>query len=154
MTSTPQNSGDDSGKISTSPLAPFKYRAFAVLWVATVASNVGTWMNDVGGGWLMTSLTTDPQWVALVPAATQLPIFLFALLAGALGDLYDRRRLLILCQVGMGVCAAALGILVSLDAVTPPILILFAFLLGTGAAFSMPAFQAIVPTLVPKEELG
>ena len=139
---------------ATSPVAPFRHRAFAVMWLATVASNIGTWMNDVGGGWLMTSLTTDARWVALVPAATQLPIFLFALLAGALGDLYDRRKLLILCQAGMGVAATVLGVLVWREAVTPPVLLAFAFVLGTGAAFSMPAFQAIVPKLVPREELG
>ena len=139
---------------AASPFSPFAHSAFAVMWVATVASNIGTWMNDVGGGWLMTSLTTDPRWVALVPAATQLPIFLFALLAGALGDLYDRRRLLIWCQFGMGIVATVLGFLVTQDLVTPPLLLLFAFLLGTGAAFSMPAFQAIVPKLVPKAELS
>ncbi|MGP1255844.1 MAG: MFS transporter [Kiloniellales bacterium] len=134
--------------------APFGHSAFAVLWTATVLSNVGTWMHDVGAGWLMTELSPSPFVVAAVQAATTLPIFLFALLAGAVADIVDRRKLLIGVNAAMGVTAGALALLVSLDLMTPLGLIVFTFLLGTGAAFMAPAWQAIVPSLVPRSELG
>ena len=134
--------------------APFGHSAFAVLWTATVLSNVGTWMHDVGAGWLMTELSPSPFVVAAVQAATTLPIFLFALLAGAVADIVDRRKLLIGINIAMALVAAALALLVSLDLMTPLGLILFTFLLGTGAALMAPAWQAIVPSLVPRSELG
>ncbi|MEL6979583.1 MAG: MFS transporter [Pseudomonadota bacterium] len=135
------------------PLAPFKHQAFTLLWVATVASNIGTWMHDVGAAWLMTELAPSPVMVSAVQAATTLPIFLFALLAGAVADIVDRRKLLIWVNLGMGVAALAMAALVHLGMMTPTLLLLFTFLFGTGAAFMAPAWQAIVPKLVPKAEL-
>lgn len=134
--------------------APLAQPAFAVLWVATVLSNVGTWMHDVGAGWLMTELSPSPLVVAAVQSATTLPVFLFALLAGAIADIVDRRRLLIVVNALMAVTAALLAVLVSLELVTPIVLLIFTFLLGTGAAFMAPAWQAIVPSLVPREQLS
>ncbi|MGD1870531.1 MAG: MFS transporter [Neomegalonema sp.] len=134
--------------------SPFGKTAFLVLWTATVVSNVGTWMHDVGAGWLMTELSPSPVVVAMVQAATTAPVFLFALLAGALADLVDRRLLLLVVNVAMGATAAVLAFLVSLDLMTPGLLILFTFLLGTGAAFAAPAWQAIVPKLVERRELS
>ncbi len=87
---------NETKPVDTGPWAPFRHRAFAFLWVATVISNVGTWMHDVGAGWLMTELSPSPLVVSLVQAATTLPVFLFAIFAGALADLMDRRKLLIL----------------------------------------------------------
>lgn len=133
--------------------APFRHGVFAVLWTATVISNVGTWMNEVGAGWLMTSLAPSPLMVALVQTATTLPVFLFALPAGALADIVDRRRLLIITQSLMAATAGLFGLLVWSEAVTASLLLLFTFLLGTGAAFVAPAWQAIVPSLVPKSDL-
>ncbi|MEL6992127.1 MAG: MFS transporter, partial [Pseudomonadota bacterium] len=80
---------------SSSAWAPFRYRAFALLWTATLISNVGTWMHDVGAGWLMTTLNSSPAVVSLVQAATTLPVFLFALYAGTLADRLDKRKMLI-----------------------------------------------------------
>ena len=140
-------------KPSPSAWAPFAHRSFAVLWVATVLSNIGTWMHDVGAGWLMTELSPSPVMVSAVQAATTLPIFLFALLAGAVADIVDRRKLLIGVNLFLAANAATLATLVSLDLVTPLILILFTFALGTGAAFVAPAWQAVVPGLVPREDL-
>jgi ABC-type uncharacterized transport system permease subunit len=79
--------------------SPFAHRAFALLWVATLISNIGTWMHDVGAGWLMTTLNPSPAIVVLVQAATTAPIFLFALFAGALADRVDRRRFLLLVNL-------------------------------------------------------
>ncbi len=137
-----------------SPLAPLQRRVFATLWLATVASNVGTWMNDVGAGWLMTTLAPSPTMVALVQTATTLPVFLLALPAGAIADIFDRRRVLLTVNLVMAVAAAAMTLLVATDAMTAELLLVFTFLLGAGAAFMAPAWQAIVPGLVPREELS
>ena len=72
-----------------SPWSPFRHRTFAVIWTATVVANVGTWMYSAGAAWLMTNLTTHPLMVSLVQVATSLPMFLFALPAGALADIVD-----------------------------------------------------------------
>jgi MFS family permease len=138
---------------SGSALGPFRHRTFAVLWAATVISNIGTWMNDVGASWLMTSLDPSPLMVSLVQAATALPIFLFALPAGALADIVDRRKLLLVVSAVMAAAAMVMGLVVLAGAMTPPLLLLFTFTLGAGAAFVAPSWQAIVPKLVPREEL-
>lgn len=139
---------------STSPMAPFGHRAFTILWIATVLSNIGTWMHDVGAGWLMTELAPSPLMVASVQAATTMPIFLFALLAGAIADIVDRRMLLIWVNAAMGIAAASMAVLVHVEWITPVILLFFTFIFGTGAAFIAPAWQAIVPRLVPRPELS
>jgi MFS family permease len=136
-----------------SALAPLGHRAFAILWAATVVSNVGTWMNDVGAGWLMTELAPSPLTVALVQAATTLPVFLLALPAGALADIVDRRRLLIAVNLAMALTAAAMTALVATGAMSAALLLVFTFLLGAGAAFVAPAWQAIVPAIVPRRDL-
>jgi MFS family permease len=139
--------------VGTGAWDPFKNTAFALLWTATLVSNVGTWMHDVGASWLMTELSPSPVVVAAVQAATTLPVFLFALPAGALADIVDRRRLLIVVNILLGAVAALLAVLVSLNAVTPTLLLVITFIMGTGAAFMAPAWQAIVPQLVPREQL-
>ncbi len=133
--------------------SPLRHSAFVVLWTATVVSNIGTWMNDVGAGWLMTSLSPSPLMVSLVQAATTLPIFLFALAAGALADIVDRRKILLVISVAMMVTAIAMGLVVLTGAMTSQLLLFFTFALGTGAAFMAPVWQAIVPKLVPREQL-
>jgi MFS family permease len=132
---------------------PFRHRAFAVLWAATVLSNIGTWMHDVGAGWLMTLLAPSPVMVALVQTATALPVFLLAMPAGALADILDRRRILLTVQAAMGATALLFGLLVAAGLATAWLLLLFTFLLGAGAAFVAPTWQAIVPQLVPRDEL-
>src|ERR1700682_4992418 len=96
---------------SASALSPLRQSVFRALWIATVVSNVGTWMQDVGESWLMTSLTASPVLVALVETAGSLPVVLLALPAGALADIVDRRRLLLVMQIWMVVAAGAMGIL-------------------------------------------
>src|SRR5438105_12168474 len=95
--------------------APLQTALFRNLWIATIVSNVGTWMQDVGSGWLMTSLSSSPSMVALVEAADSIPVMLLALPAGAIADIVDRRRLLIAIQVYLLIVAGALGILTFLD---------------------------------------
>jgi MFS family permease len=132
----------------------FRHTTFTVVWIATVVANVGTWMYNAASGWLMTSLDADPLTVSLVQVASSLPMFLFALPAGALADTVDKRRFLIGWEIALTVVAAASAVLVWLDLVKPSILLLFTFLLGAGAAFTAPAWQSVVPQLVPKQDLA
>jgi MFS family permease len=148
----PQPRGDSAAV--TSPWSPLAEPIFRALWIATVASNIGTWMQDVGESWLMVSLTTSPMLVALVETAGSLPVVLLALPAGALADVVDRRRLLLITQSWMLISAAALGLLTLAGMVTPWVLLSLTFILGLGSAMNGPAFQAIIPELVPRRELS
>ena len=145
---------EESTPPSPTAWAPFTHIAFSILWTATVLSNIGTWMNDVASGWLMTSLSPSPLMVALVQAATSAPVFLFALTAGALADLVNRRRLLIIVTSAMSATALLLTALVMGNQINPGLLLVFTFLSGAGAAFVAPAWQAIVPQLVPRPHLS
>jgi MFS family permease len=136
-----------------SPWAPLHYRVFRMLWIASVVSNTGSWMHEVGAGWLMTALAPSPLMVALVQAATTAPVFLLALPAGALADIVDRRRYLITSQLWMMLTAATLGALTLAGMTTAPILLAFTFALGIGTAMMMPAWGAITPELVQRSEL-
>lgn len=133
--------------------APFSESAFALLWTATLISNVGTWMHDVGAGWLMTTLDPSPTMVSLVQASTTFPIFLFALLAGALADRLNKKVMLLTINIFLFLIIVSLAILVEIEKVTPAILLLYTLVIGTAAAFMAPAWQAIVPSLVPKSQL-
>lgn len=133
--------------------APLRERAFLVLWLATVIGNTGTWMRDTASGWLMTSLSPSPTLVALVQAATTLPVFLLALPAGALADIVDRRRLMIAIQIGLAVVSLVLGLLVWAGGMTPPLLLALTFCGGIGAALAAPAWQSIVPQLVSRPQM-
>ncbi len=137
-----------------SPWSPLRNSVFRGLWIAAIASNIGTWMQDVGAGWLMTSLSSSPSMVALVEAADSIPVMLLALPAGALADIIDRRRLLIGVQTYLMIVAGALGIMTLLGFTTAWVLLAFTFSLGIGAALMMPAWSAIVPDLVPASELS
>lgn len=111
-------------------------------------------MHEVGTAWLMTSLTLSPFVVALVQTAATLPFFLVALPAGALADIIDRRQLLLITQVWMFLVALGLGITTLAGLVSPPFILCFAFLLSLGAAINGPAWQAIIPELVSREEMA
>src|SRR5258705_11028513 len=95
MTAPPASVQPEPAKRAGSPWSPLRNALFRNLWIATIVSNAGTWMQDVGSGWLMTSLTSSPALVALVEAADSIPVMLLAIPAGALADSIDRRRLLI-----------------------------------------------------------
>ena len=145
--------GPARDKAASGAWAPLQIRLFRSLWIATIVSNVGSWMQDVGAGWLMTSLSSSPSMVALVEAADSFPLMLLALPAGALADIVDRRRLLIAIQIYLLIVASTLGILTWLEMTTAWTLLGFTFALGVGAAMMMPAWAAIVPDLVPAEEM-
>lgn len=150
VTVSPTSAGEPSG----SAWQPLRQRVFRMLWIATVVSNIGSWMSDIGVNWTMLSLSADPLAVALVQAASSLPMFLFVLPAGVLADIVERRKILLFSQVWTFCAAAGLALLSFTGNVTPEVLLAATFLLSTGAALSSPAFQAIVPDLVEKQELS
>jgi len=137
-----------------SPWAPFHHSAFTVVWLATVVSNVGSWMYSTASAWLMTELAPDPLIVSLVQVAATLPMFLLALPAGALADVIDRRLLLIVVETVATGISAVFAACVWFGLITPVSLLIFTFLIGVGTVLSAPSWQAIVPQLVPKKDLA
>src|ERR1700732_5235196 len=126
---------------ANSAWAPLGEPLFRSLWIAAVISYTGTWMQNVGAGWLMTQLTMSPLMVSLVTAATTLPVFLVILPAGALADMVDRRRFLLITPSWMVGAGGAPGGLTVEHYVTPWMLLLFTFILGLGAVMNDPAWQ-------------
>jgi len=136
---------------SQSGFGPLRIALFRDRWIASTVSSVGTWMQDTAGTWLMTTLTASPLLISLMQAAASLPVLLLGLLAGATADIFDRRRLLIFWQVWMLASVFVLAVLTFFGHVSPWALLAFTFLLNTGSAMNNPAWQAIVPELVPRE---
>jgi len=145
--SLPAVAGMDAGHTDAA-WGPLCEPLFRSLWIAAVISYTGTWMQNVGAGWLMTQLSASPLMVSLVQAAAAVPVFFVVLPAGALADMVDRRRLLLFTQSWMVAAAAALGVLTLRHAVTPLTLLLFTLVLGVGAVLNDPAWQAIMPEVV------
>ncbi len=136
-----------------SPWSPLRQTTFRWLWLASIASNIGTWMHEVGAGWLMTSLSASPMNVALVQVAGSAPMFFLALPAGALADIVDRRRFLLLVQMWMALVAMTLALLTLGGLITVPLLLLLTLGMGIGTALMMPAWSALTPELVGRAEL-
>ncbi len=132
--------------------APLRHRMFAAMAGAAFVSNVGSWMQTVGAQWLMLTLTGSAAYVALVQSAASVPIFLFAVLAGTIGDLVDRRRFLIVAQTYMFLVATALGVLAILKLVSAWSLLALIFGVGIGQALTAPTWQTLQPELVEPDE--
>jgi MFS family permease len=133
---------------------PLEQPLFRSLWLAAVVSNIGTWMHTVGATWLMTTLTKSPLLIALLTTMGSLPIFLVGLPAGALADVLDRRRIVLLTQLWMLGVATVLAVLSFTGLIAPWLLLALTFLLSLGSALSIPAWQALMPELVGKEQLA
>ena len=146
---TPLNQPPPPGGLDS--FAPLRIPLFRDRWIASTISSVGTWMQDTAGTWLMTSLTSSPLLIALMQTVASLPVLILGILAGATADIFDRRRLLIFWQVWMLASVAVLAILTFLGHISPWSLLAFTFLLNIGSAMNNPAWQAIVPELVPRE---
>nr|WP_126978716.1 MFS transporter [Frigidibacter oleivorans] len=136
-----------------STFAPLAVPDYRRLWFASQVSNLGTLIQAVGAGWLMTSLTTSETMVALVQASNSLPIMVLSLVAGALADSFDRRRILIAAQMLMLAMSVALAVAAMLGVLTPWALLTFTFLIGSGTALYNPAWQASLGDIVPRESL-
>lgn len=136
-----------------SPLAPFRHGDFRVLWSATLISNFGSLVQAVGAAWMMTQLTDSATLIALVQASNTLPIMLFALLSGALADIFDRKTLLLGAQFFMAAVSVMLAVLTWQGWMTPLLLLALTFLIGAGQAIYNPPWQASMQDLVPREDL-
>jgi MFS family permease len=137
----------------TSGFAPLRQTTFAVLWVATVLGNTGSFMRDVASAWLVTDLSSAPAAVAMIQAASTIPVFLLAIPAGVLSDILDRRKLLITTQLVLASVSATLMLLSYTGALTVGLLVALTFVGGVGAALASPTWQSIVPELVPRQDL-
>ncbi|WP_405498501.1 MFS transporter [Nocardia sp. NBC_00511] len=138
---------------ATSPWAPLASTVFRALWIAQLVSNLGTWMQTVGAQWILVEQPNAATLVSLVQTATTLPVMLLSIPSGVLADLMDRRRLLIGAQTAMAVLAGLLAVLTATGRTTPVVLLLVLFLLGCGQALTGPAWQAIQPDLVPRNQI-
>jgi MFS family permease/quinol monooxygenase YgiN len=141
-TAVPQGNPDSSA------WAPLRQPAFRRLWTAQFTSNVGSWMQMVAAQWVMTSLTRSALLLSAISAAGSIPVLLFAVPAGALGDLVDRRRLILASQFAMLLAAVALAVLSAASAITPTVLLALLFIIGVGGAASAPTWQTLSPELV------
>src|SRR6202046_5253744 len=139
--------------ISSSPWSPLRIPLFRNLLIADFASDVGSFMQAVGAAWLMTSLSSSPLQIALIQAASALPFFLLALPAGSIGDIVDRRKLILATESWMLAISIILVIATFAHLISPWLLLLLTFALSMGDAVESPAWRAIYPELVPKEEL-
>ncbi|MBJ3783602.1 MFS transporter [Devosia sediminis] len=134
-------------------LAPLQHPNFRMLWLATLASNLGGLVQAVGAGWMMTTLTTSHNMVALVQATNTLPIMVFSIAAGALADNFDRRSVMLIAQSGMALVSLALAVTAWFGLLTPWLLLTFTFLIGAGTALFNPSWQASMGDVVPREDL-
>ncbi|GIE97525.1 MFS transporter [Paractinoplanes rishiriensis] len=134
--------------------APLRVAAFRSLWLALLASNIGTWMQTVGAQWLLVEQSGTDTLVAVVQTASTLPIVLLALPSGALADTFDRRRLLIAVQVFLSAVGVLLTVLTLAGRMPPTLLLTLTFVLGAGQALTAPAWQAVIPELVPRSQLA
>lgn len=138
----------------TSALSPLRHRNFALIWLAAMLSNVGSWMQTVAVGILVTARTGQPGWTGLVAAAGFLPIGLLSPLGGVLADRLDRRKWLFTTTVGETAFAALLAVLAWTGRPGPAVVTLLVLGGGAMAAIGFPAYQAMMPDLVPAGELG
>ena len=124
--------------IPATAFAPLRHPAFRALWIATLASNTGLWVQNTGAGWLMTSLAPSPVMVSFVQAASMLPVFLFALPGGALADILDRRLMLIAAQIWIAAAGLLLAALAALGLLGAWDLLALTFMVGAGTAVMFP----------------
>src|SRR6266567_19586 len=132
---------------------PLRSSTFRNLLIADVVSDVGTFMQSVGAAWLMVSLNAGPMYVALVQTASALPFFLLALPAGAIGDIVDRRKVILFTETWMVLVATILAGLTIAGRMSPVLLLILTFALSAGDAFETPTWRAVLPESVRKEDL-
>jgi MFS family permease len=133
-----------------SALAPLRIGVFQAIWLASIVSNIGGWMQTVGAQWYLIEQGSSATTIALVQTAAAAPVLLLGIPAGVIGEFLNRRHLLIAVQAFQAVVALILSVLTALGDMNPALLLAFTFLLGAGAAIQLPAYQAIVPDVVPR----
>ena len=153
MTSRGEHEPASSGRLS-SAWAPLRLPVFRLLWTTWLTANICMWMNEVAAAWLMTTLTTSPVMVALVQSASTLPVFLLGLPSGALADILNRRRWFVFTQFWVAANALLLFTALVSGWMSPPLLLALTFINGVGLALRWPVYAAILPELVPRQELA
>ena len=151
MTDLPATS-DPGAPAST--WSPLRIGVFRAMWLAVLVSNIGLWMQTVGAQWLLVQQPHASILVALVQTADMLPDVIFGVVGGVLADMFDRRRLLIAVQAFMAVTGIALTVLTFAGQMPPALLLTFTFVLGSGSVISLPAYQSLIPELVPRTQLA
>src|SRR5271155_945443 len=136
-----------------SPWHPLRIRIFRNLLIADLVSDIGNFMQTVGAAWLMTTLTSSSLYIALIQTASALPFFLLALPAGSIGDIFDRRKLILGTETWMLVVATVLAGVTFSGRMTPWLLLFLTLALSLGDAIEAPAWRAIFPELVKKDDL-
>jgi MFS family permease len=135
--------------------APLRVPQYRALWIASIFSNMGSFFQSVAASWLMKELTdSSATWIGLMVASNMLPLLFLALISGVVADTFDRAKVMLVSQITMGIGAAAMAITTSLDVITPPLLLSLGLLMGVGLAFNLPAWQSLVPDLVPRGMLA
>ena len=143
-----------ASQATSSALGPLSLPVFRLLWFTWFVANTTMWMNDVAAAWLMTSLAPSPLWVALVQTASTLPVFLLGLPSGALADIVDRRRYLLVTQLWLAGTASVLCVVVLLGWMNPALLLVLTFANGIGLAMRWPVFSAVMPEVLPRDQLA
>jgi MFS family permease len=151
MDQAPQQEIDRPARVST--FSPFRHPVYRAIWIANLFSNLGATIQSVAAAWLMTELTSSNQLIGLVQASATLPIMLFGMIAGAIADNFDRRRVMLAAQIGMLVTSAILAVLAYTDMIGPITLLAFTLAVGVGTALNSPAWQSSVRQTVPRSEL-
>ncbi|NJN50841.1 MAG: MFS transporter, partial [Gammaproteobacteria bacterium] len=134
-------------------ISPLYVPVFRNVWIASLVSNFGGLIQSVGAAWLMLSIAQSADMVALVQTSVTLPIMLLSLVAGAVADNYDRRKVMLAAQSFMLLASVGLAVCAWSGLITPWLLLTFTFLIGCGGAFNAPAWQASVGDMVPRVEL-
>lgn len=138
---------------TSSTWAPLRISVFRWLWLASLVSNLGTWMQTVGAQWYLVHAAHAAILVSLVQTAEMLPDVMFGIVGGVLADTLDRRRLLMAVQGSLVIATSALAALTIAGRMSPALLLLFTFVIGTGSVLTTPAYQSLVPELVPRDRL-
>ncbi len=138
---------------TSSTLAPLRHETYRTIWFASIASNFGGLIQAVGAAWMMTTITSSENMVALVQTSTALPIMLFSLVSGAFADSFDRRRVMLIAQYFMLGVSALLSVSAYFGWLSPWLLLFFTFLIGCGTALNNPSWQASVGDMVPRADL-
>lgn len=135
-------------------LEALHHRNYRVFWTGNFLSNIGTWMQQLAQGWLVLLLTNSPFYLGLVGFASALPSTVLTVFGGVVADRFNRQRVLLVTQSVMMLSAALLGVLTALHVVTVRHIILLTFVSGVAMAVNAPAYQSLVPSLVPREDLA
>src|ERR1700736_694898 len=143
----------NSSPVPSSPWRPLRIPLFRDLLIADFVSDVGAFMQSVGAAWLMTSLSSSPLQIALIQTASALPFFILALPAGSIGDIVDRRKVILFTEIWMVVVAVVLAAVTIAGKMSPMLLLILTFALSAGDAFETPTWRAVLPELVKKEDL-